>query len=237
MGALLFRYRLAVMVSAFGLALGAALTQRQWAGGAAWLRPLAFVTDAPALRTAVLAGSGLVLWAAFALRTAAEARLGEDVYGQGATERLIREGPFGWLRNPLYLGTWLFFAGAVALWAPLVVWLVGSVLFFAALDLVIRYEEGLLTERYGEAYRRYLADVPRWRPRPPGSGAAPRPSARAYAWAALGNLGLFSLGGFRIGVAAGGWVRGLGALNLALMSVWLLVIVLRRVRRSRAEAA
>lgn len=230
MGALLFRYRLAVMVSAFGLALGAALTQRQWASGElAALRPLAAL-GGDGLKTTVLALSGLVLLLAFALRTASEARLGEDVYGQGETERLITEGPFGWCRNPLYLGTWLFFTGAVVLWAPVLVWLVGSALFFFALDRMVRYEEGLLAPRYGEAYGRYLERVPRWLPRPVTSDI-PAPSPRAFAWAALGNLGLLSLGAFRLGVAAGGPVRALGAINLVLLTVWLSVIVLRRMKR------
>lgn len=230
MGAILFRYRLAVMVSAFGLALGAALTQRQWAGSSAALRPLATL-GGEGLKAAVLAVSGLVLMLAFALRTASEARLGADVYGQGETERLVTEGPFGWCRNPLYLGTWLFFTGAVALWAPVVIWVIGSALFFFALDAMVRHEEGLLAPRYGAAYGRYLERVPRWLPRPVRTDI-PAPPVRALAWAALGNLGLFSLGAFRLGVAAGGPVRALGGVNLVLLTIWLSVIVLRRMKRT-----
>lgn len=224
------------MVTAFLLALTAAGTQKLWTGGIRWLRPLPFVTDATALRTSVLVASALALWGAFALRTAAEARLGEDVYGQGATERLLTDGPFAYCRNPLYLGTFLFFTSLSCLWAPLPVWAMSSALFFIALDRMIRHEEELLAKRYEASYEKYVAEVPRWRPKRPVAPAGPRPAPRRYAWAALGNLGLFSFGAFRLGVAVGGPVRPLSLLNLTLVTLWLGIILLRRLRRQRMEA-
>lgn len=235
MGALLFRSRLLIIAAAFVGALGLALTQRHWSQQQLWwLRPLARLGDAPWALDAVLLGSGLCLLAAFALRLLAEARLRVDVYGQGASHALVEGGPFGWLRNPLYLGTWLFFFAAVVLWAPLLVWLALSAVFFLALDLMVRHEEGLLRQQFGAAYGAYQQGVRRWLPRPPGRGGRAGPvRARAYAWAALGNLGLASLGLFRLSVVLGAPVRLTGAINLACIALWLLVIIKRRVAASR----
>ena len=41
----------------------------------------------------------------------------------------------------------------------------GGVLYcFAIYSLVVRYEEGHLLEKYGEAYRKYMSEIPRWFP-------------------------------------------------------------------------
>jgi protein-S-isoprenylcysteine O-methyltransferase Ste14 len=78
---------------------------------------------------------------------------------------LTRTGPYARLRNPIYVGNTLVGAGLVAcsglLWlvAPTAVW------FLAVYAVVVRYEEGVLAEQYGEPYRRFLAEIPRWMPR------------------------------------------------------------------------
>jgi hypothetical protein len=77
---------------------------------------------------------------------------------------LIDTGPFAVVRNPLYLGNialWTGFAlTAGALWlAPLVV-----VVLAAVYHAIVRWEEGLLETRLGDAYREYCVRVPRWIP-------------------------------------------------------------------------
>jgi hypothetical protein len=68
-------------------------------------------------------------------------------------------------RNPLYIGNTLISTGAAVLakllwFAPLAfVW---CAVVYAA---VVRFEEGALLRLYGEPYRRYLTEVPRWFPR------------------------------------------------------------------------
>jgi protein-S-isoprenylcysteine O-methyltransferase Ste14 len=52
-------------------------------------------------------------------------------------------------------GTLLFYTGCV---------FIGFHLF------VLLYEEPNLTLRFGDSYRRYREAVPRWLPRPPGTG-------------------------------------------------------------------
>lgn len=229
MGAFLFKYRLTVMLGAFGLALGAAFTQKYWADTELiWLRSLARWTSAPWGRTTVLVGTGIILIIAFLIRTASEARLKEDVYGQGKSAQLLVNGTFAWLRNPLYLGTWLFFLGAVLLWAPAVLALGLSIMFFLFLHAMIRHEETLLSQQFGEAYGDYCRQVRRWLPLPPSGRRSPAPSLASFGWAALGNLGLLSLGLFRIAVAAGAPVKPAGAVNLALLGLWLGILGWRR---------
>jgi len=79
-----------------------------------------------------------------------------------AASSLVQDGPFGFSRNPIYLGDWCIYAGVTlllqTLWplafAPLV-WLI---IRFG----VIRHEERHLEARFGEEYMRFKARVRRW---------------------------------------------------------------------------
>jgi protein-S-isoprenylcysteine O-methyltransferase Ste14 len=112
----------------------------------------------------LFAGAGLVGLAAL-IRTWATAYLRYDVMRNPRihTDRLIREGPFGYLRNPLYLGNLLMVAG-VSLYmsrSGLVVLVAGSLLFIHRL---IGREESELARTHGESFRDYCRVVPRWVP-------------------------------------------------------------------------
>jgi protein-S-isoprenylcysteine O-methyltransferase Ste14 len=77
---------------------------------------------------------------------------------------LVATGPFALIRNPLYVGNILIWAGfalsARLVWlAPLIVVLLG-----AEYHAIVRWEESLLVSRLGDAYRDYAARVPRWLP-------------------------------------------------------------------------
>jgi len=77
---------------------------------------------------------------------------------------LVDSGPFAIVRNPLYVGNillWVGFALAARLvWlAPVIVVLLG-----VEYHLIVKWEERLLEERLGGAYREYAARVPRWLP-------------------------------------------------------------------------
>jgi protein-S-isoprenylcysteine O-methyltransferase Ste14 len=140
-------------------------------------------TPAVILAGAALVGMGeaLRLWAVHHIgvisRTRAE-RLGP----------LISTGPFGHVRNPLYLGNialWLGFTVSAGL-----LWLTPVVLLVLLLEYhaIVRWEEGLLASRMGAAYRHYLTVVPRWiplrRPVPAGDagdGESSRPGT-VYSW-------------------------------------------------------
>jgi protein-S-isoprenylcysteine O-methyltransferase Ste14 len=77
---------------------------------------------------------------------------------------LIDTGPFAFVRNPLYLGNialWTGFALTAGLpWlAPIIVVALGGVY-----HAIVRWEETLLEERLGAAFRDYAARTPRWLP-------------------------------------------------------------------------
>ncbi len=78
---------------------------------------------------------------------------------------LIDSGPFGLLRNPLYVGNIALWVG-FALTARLV-WLAPLVIVLLGLEYhaIVRWEETLLESRMGQAYREYAARVPRWFPK------------------------------------------------------------------------
>jgi protein-S-isoprenylcysteine O-methyltransferase Ste14 len=93
------------------------------------------------------------------------------VFGEKRSEPdVIRKSVFGRVRHPIYLGEILLYLGFLLLslsLASLLVWLVAV----GFLHHIARYEERLLVEKYGEAYARYMREVPMWIPRP---GARPR---------------------------------------------------------------
>lgn len=81
--------------------------------------------------------------------------------------QLVKEGPFGLLRNPLYFGNLLLSLGLSIM--PGVWWLpfVSFVVFYAQYIPIVAWEEMKLTRIFGEAYANYQREVPnRWFPSP-----------------------------------------------------------------------
>ena len=77
---------------------------------------------------------------------------------------LVREGPYAVLRNPLYLGSLLVFAGIGAFaGAPVAIAL--AVFHWVRYERVIRYEEANMRSERGSEFERYCEEVPRWIPR------------------------------------------------------------------------
>lgn len=77
---------------------------------------------------------------------------------------VIREGVFGLVRHPIYLGEIFFFLGFLILslsLAAMAVWVVAV----AFLHFIAKHEEKLLLARFGEDYEKYLREVPMWLPR------------------------------------------------------------------------
>lgn len=78
---------------------------------------------------------------------------------------VIRENVFAETRHPVYLGAILMYLAAVVLSLSLIgaaLWIL-IVLYYRYLA---RYEEGLLTKKFGEDYRLYMRQVPMWLPCP-----------------------------------------------------------------------
>lgn len=78
---------------------------------------------------------------------------------------LIDTGPFGFVRNPLYIGNIALWAG-FAVCAQLV-WMAPIIALLLLLEYhaIVRWEERLLAARLGDAYREYRRRVPRWIPK------------------------------------------------------------------------
>ena len=77
---------------------------------------------------------------------------------------LTNSGPYSFVRNPIYLGNILICLGLVV--TSELLWLVPITLVysFGIYSFVVSYEERHLLEKYGESYRRYMSEVPRWFP-------------------------------------------------------------------------
>jgi len=75
---------------------------------------------------------------------------------------LVTTGIFAWLRNPMYVGGMAILVGLAVLlasdWMVVMTVLAGFVLHFG----VVKREERYLQAKFGEAYRRYCAAVPRY---------------------------------------------------------------------------
>jgi protein-S-isoprenylcysteine O-methyltransferase Ste14 len=87
-------------------------------------------------------------------------------------KEFVTTGPFRWCRNPIaacLLGMILGEALAFSAVGILLLFVVGLPL--AHLQVVL-LEEPLLEKRFGQAYRDYRAQVPRWIPRPPRGESA-----------------------------------------------------------------
>ncbi|HTW95165.1 MAG TPA: isoprenylcysteine carboxylmethyltransferase family protein [Tepidisphaeraceae bacterium] len=82
--------------------------------------------------------------------------------------RLIRTGPYGMVRHPIYTGIVLAAIGSVIANASGDA-MVGLILIVAALGIKIRREENLLGREFGQEYLEYRRQVPALVPRPGGS--------------------------------------------------------------------
>lgn len=144
----------------------------------------------------VFAGAALVLALAGTLRVWGTAYLGRSVVydPRVRTEALVADGPYRYVRNPLYLGTLLIGVGLGVL-APPVGWavLVGGL--WLVIQRLVGREEAVLLERHGEAFRRYRRAVPRLVP-------APRPRLRSTGAAANWRAAWLEEGNFAFLVAA-----------------------------------
>jgi protein-S-isoprenylcysteine O-methyltransferase Ste14 len=126
---------------------------------------------APTLFGGVLFLAGFSLYLAGAVSLALTKR-----NSLGAPEALLTRGPYGYVRNPVYLGMGVIIVGLLLLYQA---WHFAGVaktalLFTAAHLAVVFLEEPGIRRRFGASYDDYCRRVPRWLPRrrrfrsPPG---------------------------------------------------------------------
>lgn len=78
--------------------------------------------------------------------------------------RLITDGPFGWVRNPLYVGNFFITVG-LAVFGGVTWFVILTILLFAfQYWCIVKYEETLLAKKFGDEYQHYLDTVPAWIP-------------------------------------------------------------------------
>jgi protein-S-isoprenylcysteine O-methyltransferase Ste14 len=105
----------------------------------------------------IAAGAGLAVPAMRGFRSA-----GTHVEPWKPSTALVTDGIFGWLRNPMYVGVTLFLVGLAILLAS--DWmLVMTIIFLPVIHFgVVKREERYLEAKFGDAYRQYMARVPRY---------------------------------------------------------------------------
>lgn len=123
--------------------------------------------------------AALLLLIAALIRTWATAYLSSKVVHDSAlhTEALVADGPYRYVRNPLYLGTFLMSVGLGFL-ASLTGFIILVALAAIRILRLIGREESELTREQGAQYSEYFKRVPRLlpslSPRVPSGGAVPR---------------------------------------------------------------
>lgn len=78
---------------------------------------------------------------------------------------LVTSGPYNFVRNPMYLGTFLIGCGFVLVLCPWWFVPIFATIFYARFIRQIMKEEGLLEKNFGQGYKDYCQRVPRLFPR------------------------------------------------------------------------
>jgi protein-S-isoprenylcysteine O-methyltransferase Ste14 len=106
----------------------------------------------------ILAGAVLVGWTMRVFRSwRFQARI-------DAGHRLSTDGPFAWVRHPIYAALDLLALGTLV-WIPSP-WTAAGLLLMAVIgDVRARGEEKVLVAAFGESYRRYRASIRRFVPK------------------------------------------------------------------------
>lgn len=112
----------------------------------------------------IAGGVAMLFWTVYLFDRVGKGTLGVgEVLGQPVN--LVVRGPYRHVRNPMISGVLAILLGEAAVASSwwLLLWFA---IFFAALTTFIQlWEEPHLTERFGDEYVNYRANVPRWIPR------------------------------------------------------------------------
>ena len=81
---------------------------------------------------------------------------------RGGVASLITDGPFGFSRNPIYLGIMMALLGLAIFLGSLMVFLYPVLFFILFQFVIIPLEERRMEEAFGEVYLEYKRKVRRW---------------------------------------------------------------------------
>jgi protein-S-isoprenylcysteine O-methyltransferase Ste14 len=180
-----FRLRMLIMVAIIAvgfwspwieqLDLGRRISLLEWLAlmiSRAGLLRFTYATPAVIVADSLLAALGVVLrvWGAAYLG------YGTVQHAEMQAGAVMADGPYRYLRNPLYLGSWCMIAAMAFIMPPTGALFAVPLITLFLLRLILG-EEAFLTEQLGEPYRAYLRAVPRLFPRlraaPPAAGNKP----------------------------------------------------------------
>lgn len=110
----------------------------------------------------VIAVAALIALKGAVLRIWGTAYLGSATVNHGEMKAgaVLADGPFRFVRNPLYLGSWCIFAAMTFLMPPTGALFVALLITLFQMRLIYG-EEAFLAGQLGESYREYLRAVPR----------------------------------------------------------------------------
>ena len=179
--ALMFRFRVFIFVLLYLLGFLPPWEFRNsshgtlWLAASTWLARTGWIGLADAtLVVTLLSLSCLVVGAL--LRVWGTAYLGSGVMRHPAMqgEQFVAAGPYRYVRNPLYLGSWLLAIGVSILMPPS-----GAAFFLLAFSvfvlILISAEERFLAAKQGDVYQQYRRRVRRLLPRMAAGNIAPSP--------------------------------------------------------------
>jgi protein-S-isoprenylcysteine O-methyltransferase Ste14 len=105
-------------------------------------------------------GAVIALWCIFAF-----AAIGKGTPAPfDPPRRVVMEGPYRFLRNPMYIGATLGLAGAAIFYGSLSLSIYAASFLLSAHLFVIFYEEPTLRKSFGAEYEAYCQRVRRWVP-------------------------------------------------------------------------
>jgi protein-S-isoprenylcysteine O-methyltransferase Ste14 len=125
------------------------------------VRPAAIEVQQVAGMVIGAAGVAVALWCIFTF-----ASIGKGTPAPfDPPRRLVIQGPYRFVRNPMYIGAGLALASAALFYMswPLLVY--AGIFFLAAHLFVVWYEEPTLRRTFGQEYESYCRQVRRWWPR------------------------------------------------------------------------
>lgn len=196
-----FRLRMWIMVTVIvlgywapwieGLGIGERMSTLAWLPmELSRLGVASFATDS----AVVIVLGALVAAVGMILRIWGSAYLGYDTVHHEKMQAggMMADGPYRYVRNPLYLGSWCMMA-AMALLMPPTGALFAMVLLTVFLLRLILGEEAFLSGKLGEPYREYLRTTPRLIPRLRGAlpAAGDKPKWMTAALGELNAVGIF----------------------------------------------
>ncbi len=81
-----------------------------------------------------------------------------------APKRLVTEGMYRYVRNPMYLAVMLILLGESLLFSSIPLAIYSAVCFVIFNLIIIFYEEPVLRRKFGKTYQNYCSRVGRWLP-------------------------------------------------------------------------